>query len=54
MLMRRIRTLSDQFLNHPDTPYNERYFERRLDEQLALIDPPEIDPSDARQDFIKW
>ena len=54
MLMRRIRTLSDQFLNSPDTPYNERYYERRLDEQLALIDPPDINPSDARLDFMKW
>ena len=35
MLMRRIRTLTDKFLNHPDTPYEDRYYERRLDEQLA-------------------
>lgn len=54
MLMRRIRTLTDKFLNHPDTPYNDRYYERRLDEQLALIDPPDISPSDARLDFMKW
>ncbi len=54
MLNRRIRTLSDQFLNHPDTPYEQRYFERRLDEMLATIDPPGIVPSDARQDFEKW
>jgi hypothetical protein len=54
MLMRRIRTLSDQFLQPPGTPYAERYLERRLDEQAALIDPPEISPSDARSDFMKW
>jgi hypothetical protein len=54
MLMRRIRTLSDQYLQPADTPYAERYLERRLDEQSALIDPPEISPSDARADFIKW
>ena len=54
MLMRRIRTLSDQFLQPPSTPYAERYLERRLDEQAALIDPPDISPSDARADFIKW
>jgi hypothetical protein len=54
MLNRRIRTLSDQFLNHPDTPYAQRYFERRLDEMLATIDPPGIVPSDAQQDFEKW
>lgn len=54
MLNRRIRTLSDQFLNHPDTPYEQRYFERRLDEMLAAIDPPGISPSDAQRDFEKW
>lgn len=54
MLNRRIRTLSDQFLNHPDTPYEQRYFERRLDEMLAAIDPPGIVPSDAQRDFEKW
>ena len=54
MLMRRIRTLSDKFLNAPDTPYDQRYYERRLDEQSALIDPPDITPSDARLDFVKW
>jgi len=54
MLNRRIRTLSDEFLNHPDTPYEQRYFERRLDEMLATIDPPGIVPSDAQQDFEKW
>ena len=54
MLMRRIRTLTDRFLNEPDTPYDQRYYERRLDEQSALIDPPDISPSDARLDFVKW
>ncbi|MDE0570434.1 MAG: lamin tail domain-containing protein [Verrucomicrobiales bacterium] len=54
MLMRRIRTLSDKFLSTPDTPYDQRYYERRLDEQSALIDPPDITPSDARLDFVKW
>ena len=54
MLMRRIRTLSDQFLQPPGTPYTDRYLERRLDEQAALIDPADISPSDARSDFMKW
>ncbi|MFT4546683.1 MAG: hypothetical protein ACI9MB_000626, partial [Verrucomicrobiales bacterium] len=54
MMNRRISTLSDKFLNHPDTPYEQRYFERRLDEMLATIDPPGIVPSDAQQDFEKW
>lgn len=54
MMRRRIRTLADRFLNHNDTPYAERYYERRLDEMLAQIDPPSITPSDARLDFEKW
>lgn len=57
MIMRRIRTLSDRFLQPPPAPgtdENELYYERRLNEQSALIDPPEIVPSDARLDFEKW
>jgi hypothetical protein len=30
------------------------YYERRLNEISALIDPPAIVPSDARLDFEKW
>ena len=47
MVYRRIRTLSDDYLAAP-------YFENRLSELSALIDPPEIVPSDARLDFVKW
>lgn len=57
MLMRRIRTLTDRFLQPlpvSGTPESELYYERRLNEQAALIDPPTIVPSDARQDFEKW
>ncbi|MGI9242498.1 MAG: lamin tail domain-containing protein [Verrucomicrobiales bacterium] len=54
MLNRRIRTLSDRFLNYEDTPYDQRYFERRLDEILATVDPPGIVPSDAQLDLEKW
>lgn len=57
MIMRRIRTLTDRFLQPPPaagTPGSELYYERRLNEQSALIDPPEIVPSDARRDFEKW
>ena len=54
MIYRRIRTLSDKFLQHPDTPMEKRWFERRLDEQLDLINPTDITPSDARQDYVKW
>lgn len=57
MIMRRIRTLTDRFLQPPPapgTPENTLYYERRLNEQSALIDSPEIVPSDARRDFEKW
>ena len=57
MIMRRIRTLTDRFLQPlpaPGTPENELYYERRLNEQSQLIDPPAIAPSDARLDFKKW
>jgi hypothetical protein len=57
MLMRRIRTLSDQFLQLPPpagTPESSLFYERRLNEQSALIDPPSIVPSDAERDFEKW
>ncbi|MHC1768033.1 MAG: CotH kinase family protein [Verrucomicrobiia bacterium] len=57
MIMRRIRTLSDRFLQPPpapETPESELYYERRLNEQSALIDPPGIVPSDAQLDFEKW
>ena len=57
MIMRRIRTLTDEFLQPPPapgTPETNLYLERRLNEQLALIDPPYIVPSDAQLDFEKW
>ena len=57
MILRRIRTLTDRFLQPPPapgTPETELYYERRLNEQSALIDPPAIVPSDARRDFEKW
>jgi hypothetical protein len=57
MIMRRIRTLTDRFLQPPpapETPESDLYFERRLNELSALIDPPAIVPSDARLDFEKW
>ena len=57
MIMRRIRTLTDRFLQPPPvpgTPESELYYERRLNEQSQLIDPPAIVPSDAWLDFKKW
>ncbi|YCM46940.1 CotH kinase family protein (plasmid) [Verrucomicrobiaceae bacterium 227] len=47
MFFRRLRTLSDQFLMSD-------YLEGKLAAQLALLDPPEIVPSDAQLDFEKW
>jgi hypothetical protein len=47
MFFRRLRTLSDQFLMSD-------YLEVKLAAQLALLDPPEIVPSDAQRDFEKW
>lgn len=57
MVLRRIRTLTDRFLQplpEPGTPESELYCERRLNEQSALIDPAPFVPSDARLDFEKW
>jgi len=54
MIMRRIRTLADEFLQEPSTPLEERWYERRLDEKAALIDDPTMTKSDARRDFEKW
>jgi hypothetical protein len=57
MLHRRIRTLTDKFLQPPPasgTPESLLYYERRLNEQSALLDPPDIVPSDAQLDFQKW
>ncbi|MBL9135351.1 MAG: CotH kinase family protein [Verrucomicrobiales bacterium] len=57
MIFRRIRTLTDRFLQSPPalgTPETELYYERRLNEMSAQIDPSDITPSDARLDFEKW
>jgi len=57
MIFRRMRTLTDRFLQPPPEPgtlESALYFERRLNEQSARIDPPTIVPSDARLDFEKW
>lgn len=57
MIFRRIRTLSDRYLQPPPapgTPEDALFCERRLNEISAELDPPEIVPSDARLDFEKW
>ncbi|YCM43553.1 lamin tail domain-containing protein [Verrucomicrobiaceae bacterium 227] len=54
MFYRRVRTLSDQFLQAPSTPVAERYLETRLNELSALMDDPSHAKSDAQLDFEKW
>ncbi|MDG1070191.1 MAG: lamin tail domain-containing protein [Akkermansiaceae bacterium] len=54
MIHRRIRTLADEFLQPESTPLVDRWYERRLDEQAALIDDPLMAKSDAQRDFEKW
>ncbi|MCB1097170.1 MAG: CotH kinase family protein, partial [Verrucomicrobiae bacterium] len=54
MVLRRIRSVSDRFIQPPGTPVQDRWLERRLDEILAQIDPNDIEPSDADLDWEKW
>lgn len=54
MFYRRVRSLHDLYLQSADTPMEERYYERRLNELSALLDPEDIVPSDAQLDFEKW
>lgn len=48
MFLRRLRTLMDEFLQPPGTSPNQRFYERRLDELKALLQP------DATLDFGRW
>lgn len=57
MIMRRIRTLTDRFLQPPPgqgSPESDLYYERRLNELSQQIDSPLSTPSDAQLDFEKW
>ncbi|HIL69398.1 MAG TPA: hypothetical protein EYG38_06055, partial [Verrucomicrobia bacterium] len=54
MVLRRIRSLSDQYLQSSNTPLDQRHFERRILELQELIDPQDTNPSDADLDFSKW
>ena len=54
MFYRRVRSLHDLYLQSADTPMEERYYERRLNELSALIDPEDLVPADAQRDFEKW
>jgi len=53
MLDRRLRTVMDEWLKPPGTPAAELYFENRVQDLLAEIDPPGI-TSDADRDYSKW
>lgn len=48
MLMRRLRTLMDEFLQPPGTPVNELKFEQRLDELKTIMN------ADVLLDRAKW
>jgi len=48
MYFRRLRTIMDEQLQAPGTPYADRKLENRIDEQAALMD------TEAAMDFAKW
>ena len=48
LVMRRLRTLMDEFLQPPGTPADELYYERRLDELFPTLE------ADAALDRAKW
>jgi hypothetical protein len=48
MYLRRLRTVMDEFLKAPGTPYDELFIERRIDELVAAMVP------DVALDYNKW
>ncbi|HBO45619.1 MAG TPA: hypothetical protein DD670_17170 [Planctomycetaceae bacterium] len=48
MYLRRLRTLMDELLQTSATPYAERYYEQRIDELYAQMQP------DTDLDYAKW
>jgi hypothetical protein len=48
MFLRRLRTVMDEFLQPPGTPYAQRFIERRIDEMVARMAP------DVDLDYRKW
>ena len=48
MYLRRLRTLMDEQLQAPGTPYAQRKIENRIDERTALLD------TEAAMDYAKW
>lgn len=51
MYLRRLRTLRDKFYAQSGS---DDWVNRRFNEMLALLDPPEAEKSDAALDFAKW
>lgn len=58
MYFGRLKTLVDTYLQREETPLEERYIERRLDEILNLLDPTDDNPAsgtdDYDLDFQRW
>jgi hypothetical protein len=48
MYLRRLRTVMDEFLKPPGTPYNKLFIENRIDELVAAMAP------DVAIDYAKW
>src|SRR5689334_9583977 len=50
MYLRRLRTVMDELLQPPGTPPEQLIIEKRVRELMDLLDPPDIQPSDAAAD----
>ncbi|NLZ04565.1 MAG: hypothetical protein GXY19_05300 [Phycisphaerae bacterium] len=48
MYLRRLRTIMDEFLKPPGTPYDELFIENRIDALVAAM------TSDVARDYAKW
>ena len=48
MYLRRLRTVMDEFLKPPGTPYNELFIENRIDELVTAMAP------DVAGDYLTW
>lgn len=54
LFLRRVRTLMDTVLQPLATPTSQLTNETRIQELLDLMDPPDVEVSDADLDFQKW
>lgn len=54
MYLRRLRTVMDEVLQPPGTPATDGIIERRIQELLDRMDPPDVAVSDADKDEAKW